>query len=104
MDIQPVLDEIEKRHGAKRRPTRAQIQQVVATFGVAETIALTSLLVALYAYWNPPRARSELACQKHRPLRGRKCGESIVHKEFDKERNVLILICKAGHRTELKSQ
>jgi len=86
-----------------RKPTLTELTNFVATFGVAEALALASLLLAAWAYLFPRDPEKSPRCPFKRPLTGRACGAKIVEHKFIEEERKLLAICQHGHKTEKRT-
>jgi hypothetical protein len=86
-----------------QKPTKTRLSRFIATFGIAEGLALASLILAYWAWLYPRDPERSARCPLRRPLTGSACGAKLVHTEFNESAKKLTLVCERGHKTQIKT-
>lgn len=84
------------------KPRHRALVAFVAQFGVAEAIALGSLLIQVWPYIFPKDGPKR--CPYPGPLGNRVCGKPLQHTEFKEASQELIMVCTAGHATRQRTK
>jgi hypothetical protein len=103
IDLEELLEKSRKAY-PDRKPTEKELEEIarpavaLAGLGIAETIALGTLLFAIWSHYNPRPDKSAAVCRKL--YQGKKCGKKFIHTE--KTNGYISSWCERKHETKLR--
>lgn len=93
-----IIDEVRQEFGSIK-PTQSQLTTFIKNFGLSDAIAISSLILASWAYLFPRDPEKTLRCKHKIGTTSIICNRKIVHTELDRVKNELTLYCEQGHKS-----